>query len=77
MEYSVKLTGEFLEEFEEICDYISDKLKNISASNRLREKVIYNILSLENSPKMYTEIEKTARTKLKYRKMIVNNYVIL
>ncbi len=77
MEYSVKLTDEFLEEFEEICDYISDKLKNISASNRLREKVIYNILSLENSPKMYTEIEKTARTKLKYRKMIVNNYVIL
>ena len=77
MEYSVKLTCEFLEEFEEICDYISDKLKNISASNRLREKVIYNILSLENSPKMYTEIEKTARTKLKYRKMIVNNYVIL
>ena len=39
MEYSVKLTDEFLEEFEEICDYISDKLKNISASNRLREKV--------------------------------------
>lgn len=41
MEYKVKLTNQFLDEFEETCDYISNKLKNIDASNRLREKVIY------------------------------------
>ncbi len=29
MEYSIKLADQFLEEFEEICDYISNKLKNI------------------------------------------------
>ena len=58
MEYRVKLTEEFLEEFEEICSYISNKLKNIEASNRLREKVVYNILLLENFPKMCIEIEK-------------------
>ena len=52
MEYRVKLTEQFLDEFEEICDYISNKLKNIDASNRLREKVIYNVLLLENSPRM-------------------------
>lgn len=40
MEYKVKLTNQFLDEFEEKCDYISNKLKNIDASNRLREKVI-------------------------------------
>ena len=50
MEYSIKLADQFLDEFEEICDYISNKLKNIDASNRLREKVIYNVLLLENSP---------------------------
>lgn len=61
MEYKVKLTDQFLDEFEEICDYISNKLKNIDASNRLREKVIYNILLLENSPRMCTEIEKVNR----------------
>jgi len=54
MEYSIKLADQFLDEFEEICDYISNKLKNIDASNRLREKVIYNVLLLENSPKMCT-----------------------
>ena len=77
MEYRVKLTDQFLDEFEEICDYISNKLKNIDASNRLREKVIYNILLLENSPRMCTEIEKADRTGRQYRRLVVNNYVIL
>ena len=61
MEYKVKLTDQFLDEFEEICDYISNKWWNRDASNRLREKVIYNILLLENSPRMCTEIEKVNR----------------
>ena len=77
MEYRVKLTDHFLDEFEEICDYISNKLKNIDASNRLIEKVIYNILLLENSPRMCTEIEKVDRTERQYRRLVVNNYVIL
>lgn len=77
MEYRIKLADQFLEEFEEICDYISNKLKNIDASNRLREKVIDNVLLLENSPQMYTKIEKIDRTERQYRRMVVNNYVIL
>ena len=77
MEYRVKLTAQFLEEFDEIIDYISSQLKNIDASNRLREKVTNNILLLENSPRMCTGIEKTDRTERQYRRMIVNNYVIL
>ena len=77
MEYRLKLTEQFLGEFEEICAYISNKLKNIDASNRLREKAIYNILLLENSPRMCTEIEKVDRTERQYRRMIINNYVIL
>ena len=77
MEYRVKLTDQFLDEFEEICDYISNKLKNIDVSNRLREKVIYNILLLENSPRMCTKIEKADRTERQYIRLVVNNYVIL
>ena len=33
MEYSIKLADQFLDEFEEICDYISNKLKNIDDEN--------------------------------------------
>lgn len=77
MEYKVKLTQEFIDEFEEICGYISNKLKNTDASNRLREKVMYDVLLLENSPRMFVEIEKTDRTEREYRKIVINNYVIL
>ena len=38
MEYNIKLSEEFLEEFEEICEYISFKLKAENASKRLRRK---------------------------------------
>ena len=77
MEYKVNLTEQFLDEFEEICNYISNKLKNIDASNRLREKIIYNVLLLQNSPRMCTEIENVDRTERQYRRMVINNYVIL
>lgn len=77
MEYRVELTAEFLNEIDEICEYISKKLKNIDASNRLREKVMYNVLLLEKSPKMFAEIEKTNKTKRLYRRIVVNNYVVL
>ena len=77
MEYRVKLTAQFLEEFDEIIDYISSQLKNIDASNRLREKVTNNILLLTQRSTVCTGIEKTDRTERQYRRMIVNNYVIL
>ncbi len=77
MEYNINLTDIFLEEIEEICDYISINLKAIAASNRLREKVTYNILLLENSPRMFPETDKFDREKRNYRKIIVNNYIIL
>ena len=77
MEYNVKLTEEFLGDIEEICDYITNILKNEDASNRLREKVMYNVLLLEKSPEMFAQIEKTDRTERKYRRMVINNYVIL
>lgn len=77
MEYNIKLTDSFLEEFEETCNYISEYLKNVDASNRLREKVIYNVLLLENTPKMYMKIEKLDRIERQYRRMVIDNYVIL
>lgn len=77
MEYNVELTDEFLEGAEEIFDYISNTLENVEASDRLRDKIIDNVLLLEKSPKMYTEIDNIDRAERKYRRMVVNNYVIL
>ena len=77
MEYNIQLTDEFLNEINDICSYISNKLKAPDASNRLREKVMYNVLFLEKSPKMFAKIEKLDRVKREYRRIVVNNYVIL
>ena len=77
MEYNIKLTEEFLTEIENICNYISVDLNANDAANRLREKVIYNILLFENSPKMFAKIEKIDKVKRKYRKIVIKNYVIL
>jgi mRNA-degrading endonuclease RelE of RelBE toxin-antitoxin system len=77
MEYNIKLTDEFLEEIEEICNYISVNLKAPYVANKLREKVIYNILLLEKSPRMFSKIEKISKLERQYRRMVVNNYIIL
>lgn len=47
MAYSIKLAEEFIEEMDGICNYISINLKAIDAANRLRKKVIDNILLLK------------------------------
>ena len=76
MEYKIKLTEEFLEEIDQICDYISKELKVPDASKKLRKKVMDNILLLKQYPRMFTEIEKINKTKRQYRRIVVNNYVI-
>lgn len=77
MEYNIKLTDEFLDEIDDICNYISNNLKAPDAANRLREKVVYNILMLEKSPRIFMKIEKMAKTERQYRRIVINNYVIL
>ena len=77
MEYEIVISETCLEEIEESCDYIEKVLKAEQASNRLREKVMYNVLLLEESPKMHPAIEKINKTERQYRRIVVNNYVIL
>ena len=74
---SLNATIQLPQGLEEICDYITNILKNEDASNRLREKVMYNVLLLEKSPEMFVEIEKIDKTERNYRKIVINNYVIL
>lgn len=77
MKYNIKLTEEFLNEIEDICSYISVSLNANDAANELRKKVMHNILLLENLPRMFAEIEKIDKVKRRYRKIVINNYVIL
>jgi len=76
-EYKIKIAEEFLEEFDEICEYISINLKSPQASNLLRQKVINKVLLLKKAPKIFAKIKKFSKTKKQYRRIIINNYVIV
>ena len=77
MVYQINLTDDFLEEFEEICEYISYNLNALNASEKLREKVIDKIYSLRREPRMYTQINKLSKTQSNYRRIIINKYIVL
>jgi len=77
MVYRVKLAEEFLEEIAEIYYYISVILQAQHAAKRLIQKINKNLFLLRNSPKLFTKIEKYSKTKRRYRRLLVNNYVIL
>ena len=77
MEYEIVISDTCLEEIEENCDYIEKVLKAEQASNRLREKIRETIRGLKDSPKIYAEIDKTDRAGRKYRRIVIDNYVLI
>ena len=77
MEYEIVISYTCLEEIEANCDYIENVLKAEQASNRLREKIRETIRELKNSPQIYAKIEKTDRAGRDYRRIVIDNYVII
>ncbi len=77
MEYKIVISDTCLEEIEENCDYIEKVLKAEQASNRLREKIRETIRGLKKSPRIYAKIDKSDRTGRDYRKIVIDNYVII
>ena len=77
MKYEIIISNTCLEEIEECCDYLEKRLKTKQASNRLREKIIENIRRVEDFPKIHAKIDKTDRIGRDYRRIVIDNYVII
>jgi len=77
MEYKIVISDTCIEEIEECCDYIEKKLKAEQASNRLRKKIRETIRGLKDSPKIYAKIDKTDRAGRDYRKIVIDNYIMI
>ncbi len=77
MEYEIVFSKTCLEEIEENCYYIEKVLKAEQAANRLRIKIMETIRKLKTSSKIYAKIEKTDRAGRDYRRIVINNYVII
>ena len=77
MTYKVKFTEKCLGDIEEACQYIEEKLKAENASTRLRIKIKDSIKGLAISPEMYAKIDKIDKVKREYRRIPIDNYVLL
>lgn len=77
MEYKIQFTEKCLEDIEDACQYIKEKLKEENAVNRLRIKIKDSVKGLSISPEMYAKTEKFDRLKNEYRRIPIDNYVLL
>ena len=75
--YKVIITPTAYKEIDKIYDYITDDLYAENAAKRLMNKVEQEIQRLTDLPKIYAEIGKIDELKRVYRRIVVNNYVIL
>ena len=77
MEYKIIISENCLEEIELICTYIEKNLKAEQASKNLRGEIIKNILRLKDPPKIFARINKTDRKGRNYRRIVINNFVLI
>ena len=75
--YKLIITPTAYEEMIEIYDYISKKLYAENAAKKLMKKVEEKIERLKYTPKLYAKIEKIDKLRRNYRRIIINNYIIL
>ena len=74
--YEIVLTDIAKEEIEEIYEYISQELSEISAANRLMDKIEQNFLRLEQNPYSCVEVHIKPHNEV-YRKLVIDNYIAL
>ena len=75
--YEVILTGKAKVELEGIYKYISKSLISETAASSIMQKIENKILNLKKIPESYSIIEPYIQTKEKYRKLIINNYIVV
>ena len=75
--YEVILTENAKIELREIYDYISKSLMAEMAAKSLYNKIKESILRLEDFPESCSIIEHYKDKKYQYRKLIINNYIVV
>ena len=75
--YQIEFTEDCRDEIREIYKYISENLQAEEAAKRLMKKIRDSVYELAESPRMFVEIPNNKKRKLSFRRMVVDNYVIL
>ena len=75
--YEIEFTEDCRDEIREIYKYISENLVAKQAARDLMRKMKNIIMDLAESPKLYMKIEKKDRRKREFRRIVIDNYIIL
>lgn len=75
--YKLNFTQNAKDDMEKAVDYISINLNNPAAASDLAEKVSRKLELLVENPKMYQLCEDVKLKELEYRKIVVDNYIIV
>ena len=77
IKYNIKISDFFLEELDEICGYFSDNFKSVYISDNFRKKSKMLIKNLKYFPRKYAVISKKDKNGRYFRRIILNNFIIL
>ena len=75
--YEIEFTENCREEIRNIYKYISETLVAENAAKRLTKKMRDKVMNLAESPEICVKIPKRGIRKKEFRRMVVDNYVIL
>ncbi len=75
--YEIEFTNECQREMRKIYNYISNNLYAENAAKKIMNKIEKLTNNLAYTPKLYAEIDKYKSTEMIYRKMPINNYLLL
>lgn len=76
-QYKIVFTNDAVKDMENIFEYISNMLYSIKSAKKLMRKIDRKIENLKIIPRAYKVIKKYPELELEYRRIVVNNYVIL
>ncbi len=75
--YEIEFTEDARDEIRDIYEYISKNLVAEEAAKRLMRKMRQSVMDLAGSPKIYMKIEKKDKRKREFRRMVIDNFVVL
>ena len=77
MSYNVIISGEAHNDIDSVLDYIVNALKNPIAAKNLLGKIEEAYIDLADNPFMYAYCIDSRLQKDGYRKVVINNYVLV
>lgn len=76
-QFKIVFTNDCKQEMDNIYNYISNNLYAPKAAKELMNKGETTVQSLKDMPEAYMAIKKYSELEMEYRRIVINNYVII